>query len=140
MSVGSWHRGERTCSTCVSRAQYNLVLALDTERDAIYLEFHGIRYLYSQRALVTRDGYKYIFNAGDFDEFYDLNQDPGELANRIAAPDSQETVGRLRERLKRAAAETNDPIRDDIAKMFGDWENLSGQVEAAGMVHGSGKK
>lgn len=113
---------------------------LPTSRDAIYLEFHGIRYLYSQRALVTRDGYKYIFNAGDFDEFYDLNKDPGELINRIEAPEYRETVTRLRERLKRAAAETRDPIQDDIAKMFGDWENLSGQFEAAGMIHGQGKK
>ena len=108
-------------------------------RDAIYLEFHGIRYLYSQRALVTREGQKYIFNAGDFDVFYDLRRDPGELVNRIEAPESRETVARLRERLKRAAAESSDPIRDDIAKMFGDWENLSGQVEAAGMIHGQGK-
>ncbi len=113
---------------------------LTTARDAIYLEFHGIRYLCSQRALVTRDGYKYIFNAGDYDEFYDLNQDPGELVNRIEAPECREMVARLRDRLKRAAAEANDPIRDNIAKMFGDWENLSGQVEAAGMIHGQGKK
>jgi len=109
-------------------------------RDAIYLEFHGIRYLYSQRALVTHDGYKYIFNAGDFDEFYDLNNDPGELTNRIDAPEYRATVARLRERIKRAAAETRDPIQDDIAKMFGDWENLSGQFEASGMIHGQGKK
>ncbi|MEI8041523.1 MAG: hypothetical protein WCL11_08955, partial [Verrucomicrobiota bacterium] len=84
-------------------------------------------------------GQKYIFNAGDFDEFYDLRRDPGELVNRIEAPEFRETVARLRERLKRAAAESSDPIRDDIAKMFGDWENLSGQVEAAGMIHGQGK-
>jgi arylsulfatase A-like enzyme len=108
-------------------------------RDALYLEFHGIRYLYSQRALVTRDGYKYIFNAGDYDEFYDLTKDPGELSNRIDGSECRETVARLRQRLKRAAAEANDPIRDDIAKMFGDWENLSGQHEAAGMIHGQGK-
>jgi len=113
---------------------------LTKNRDAIYLEFHGIRYLYSQRALVTRDGYKYIFNAGDFDEFYDLNQDPGELTNRVDAPEYRETVARLRQRLKRAAAEAKDPIQDNIAKMFGDWENLSGQFEAAGMIHGQGKK
>ena len=113
--------------------------SLASARDAIYLEFHGIRYLYSQRALVTREGLKYIFNAGEYDEFYDLNRDPGELKNLIDVPQYREVVARLRNRLKRAAAETGDPIRDDIAKMFGDWENLSGQVEAAGMVHGQGK-
>lgn len=112
---------------------------LSSSRDAIYLEFHGIRYLYSQRAIVTRDGFKYIFNAGDYDEVYDLNRDPGELHNVVDAPEYAGTVARLRERLKRAAAEARDPIQDNIAKMFGDWENLSGQFEAAGMIHGSEK-
>jgi arylsulfatase A-like enzyme len=103
-------------------------------RDAIYLEFHGIRYLYSQRALVTKDGSKYIFNAGDFDEVYDLRKDPGELVNRLDVPEDRETVAKLRERIKLAAAQAGDPIRDDIAKMFGDWQNLSGQFEAAGAI------
>jgi arylsulfatase A-like enzyme len=113
---------------------------LPAPRDAIFLEFHGIRYLYSQRALVTRDGCKYIFNAGDFDEFYDLNDDPSELKNRIEDPSYQDKVARVREQLKRTAARVRDPIADDIAKMFGDWENLSGQFEAAGMIHGSIQK
>jgi arylsulfatase A-like enzyme len=105
-------------------------------RDAIYLEFHGIRYLNSQRALVTRTGYKYIFNAGDFDEFYDLNKDPGELRNLIGSAEYQATVANLRGQLKAAAARARDPIQDNIAKMFGDWENLSGQHEAAAMIQG----
>ena len=109
---------------------------LAQSRDAIFLEFHGIRYLYSQRAIVTRDGYKYIFNAGDYDECYDLNQDPGELNNVIASGQYPATVTRLRDRLKEAAAQFHDPIQDDIAKMFGDWKNLSGQHEAAAMIQG----
>lgn len=100
-------------------------------RDAIYLEFHGIRYLYSQRALVTRDNYKYIFNAGDFDEFYDLNRDPGELRNLLDVPEHAQIVERVRNELKAAALKVRDPICDDIAKMFGDWTNLSGQFEAS---------
>jgi hypothetical protein len=42
----------------------------------------------------------------------------------------------VRERLKTAAGRAGDPIQDDIAKMFGDWENLSGQHEAAAMIDG----
>jgi hypothetical protein len=49
-------------------------------------------------------------------------------------------VERVRGRTQRAAAQWRDPIADDIAKMFGDWENLSGQFEAAGMIHGQEKK
>lgn len=112
---------------------------LPRPRDAIYLEFHGIRYLYSQRAVVTRAGHKYIFNAGDFDEFYDLNRDPGELRNVIDVPEYRDAVSFARRRLEAAAAEAGDPIRDDIAKMFGDWENLSGQHEAAAMIDGQRK-
>jgi len=50
-------------------------------RDALLLEFHGIRYLHTQRGLVTRDGLKYIFNPDDEDELYDLNTDPVEMQN-----------------------------------------------------------
>lgn len=113
---------------------------LPNPRNAIFLEFHGIRYLYSQRAIVTKDNYKYIFNAGDFDELYDLNKDPGELTNQINSPEYRDVLLRLRERIKLASAQTGDPIRDDIAKMFGDWQNLSGQFEAAGPIAPHDKK
>lgn len=113
---------------------------LPEPRDAIYLEFHGIRYLYSQRALVTKEGYKYIFNAGDFDEFYDLNKDPDELNNVIDSAEYEDKISTVRERLKAASARAGDPIQDDIAKMFGDWEKLSGQHEAAAMIEGRKKE
>jgi len=100
-------------------------------RAAIYLEFHGIRHLYSQRALVTRDGIKYIFTPGDQDEVYDLNSDPGELHNLIDDPAWQDKAERLRWLLVRAATQASDPIRDYISKLFGRWEALSGQPDAS---------
>ena len=109
-------------------------------REAVYLEFHGIRYLFSQRALVTRDGHKYIFNPGNHDEFYDLNADPGELVNLIDSQDHKAKISDVRERLKAAARKARDPISDYIAKIFGDWENLSGQFEAAAFVPGKDKE
>ena len=81
--------------------------------------------------MVTRDGYKYIFNPGDLDEFYDLNSDPGELVNLIGSREYEGRIDKIRERMKKAAAEAQDPIRDYVSKLFGDWENLSGQFEAA---------
>jgi len=105
-------------------------------REAIYLEFHGLRALYTQRALVTREGYKYIFNAGDFDEFYDLNADPGELHNLIDSAAYAERVAEVRRQIKAAAARAADPVADYLAKLFGDWEHLSGQFEAAAPIRG----
>jgi arylsulfatase A-like enzyme len=109
---------------------------LPRRREAIYLEFHGIRSLSSQRAVVTGGGDKYIFNAQDDDEFYDLRRDPGELTNRIASTEYTAGVERARRLLQEAAARARDPIADYIAKLFGDWENLSGQFEAAAPVTG----
>lgn len=100
-------------------------------RAAIYLEFHGIRYLYSQRALVTRDGLKYVFTPGDRDEVYDLTGDPGELHNLIDDPAWQDRVERLRWQLVQAAFQANDPIRDYASKLFGRWDSLSGQFDAS---------
>ncbi len=105
-------------------------------REAIYLEFHGLRSLYSQRALITRDGYKYIFTPGDQDEVYDLNQDPGELRNLIKGGNCREPVQRMREQLMQTSAQVEDPVRDYISKLFGRWENLSGQPEASSPILG----
>ena len=106
-------------------------------REAIYLEFHGLRYLYSQRALITRDGHKYIFTPGDQDEVYDLNQDPGELHNLIAEKAYRESIESLRWQLMQTAARVGDPIRDYISKIFGRWEDLSGQPDASAPVLGT---
>jgi len=47
-----------------------------------FSEFHGQRFFYTQR-IIWEDGYKYVFNGFDEDEFYDLNKDPHELFNLI---------------------------------------------------------
>ncbi|HAL62542.1 MAG TPA: hypothetical protein DCP08_09080 [Chloroflexi bacterium] len=94
-------------------------------RDAIYLEFHGLKYLYSQRAVVTKEGYKYIFTPGDQDEFYDLNQDPGELHNVIAVDSYRERVEDLRHKMMEMAGQVGDPLADCICKLFGHWDKAS---------------
>jgi len=48
--------------------------------DRTFAEFHGQRYFFTQRILW--DGYfKFIFNGFDYDELYNLEEDPGELYN-----------------------------------------------------------
>lgn len=99
-------------------------------RDKLYLEFHGLRSLYTQRALVTDDGWKYVFTPGDFDEVYDLNEDPGELRNRIDDPALADRIRALRDRMVATAHELGDPVTDNMAKLFGEWKNRSGQPDA----------
>ncbi|MBQ8611230.1 MAG: sulfatase-like hydrolase/transferase [Oscillospiraceae bacterium] len=51
--------------------------------------------LYTTR-MIHGDRYKYIWNLTDVDEFYDLETDPGEKVNLIAAPEHSERIAQLR--------------------------------------------
>ncbi|MFW5894011.1 MAG: sulfatase-like hydrolase/transferase [Verrucomicrobiota bacterium] len=102
----------------------------DGGRNQLYLEFHGLRFLYSQRGIITDDNWKYIFTPGDRDEVYDLNTDPAELVNLIDAPDCAERVNGLRQRLMAAAAAAHDPLTPCIWKYFGDWQPPGRQFDA----------
>jgi arylsulfatase A-like enzyme len=111
----------------------------ETGRDALYLEFHGIRFLHTQRGLVTRDGYKYLFNPGDIDELYDLNNDPGELRNLLTDGTQHHRADELREQLISLARQYHDPVQDCISKWFGQWKNLSGQPDVSSTYAVAGK-
>ena len=79
-------------------------------REAVFGEYHGDEMgLYTQR-MVRTDQYKYVFNAPDVDELYDLEADPHELNNLIDHPDYQDVLTWLRERLDRWMRETDDQI------------------------------
>ena len=94
-----------------------------TPRERIYLEFHGLRFLYSQRAIVTAEGMKYIHSAGDFDEVYDLRTDPWETRSVIDDPTYADRVEDLRQQLMAEAADTHDPLANYICKIFGHWDH-----------------
>jgi choline-sulfatase len=54
-----------------------------------YAENHGSRYRLTQRILW--DGcWKFVFNGFDFDELYDLENDPAETVNLIDEPAQQD--------------------------------------------------
>lgn len=69
-------------------------------RDCVVTECSGIgAVLFSQRALRWQN-WKYVFNAGDIDELYDLAADPGELQNLIDDSDQKDILEALRQKLE----------------------------------------
>jgi arylsulfatase A-like enzyme len=78
-------------------------------RDDLMSEFHGHRFLYSQR-MVRWEHYKYIFNAPDEDELYDLASDPHELDNLIDDAVHSGVAEEGRQRLWQWIQDTDDPI------------------------------
>lgn len=76
-------------------------------RQEAFAEFHGVRFFTTQR-IVWDDRYKYVFNANDRDELYDLNEDPYEGTNLVASPDHQDVKERLAARMWEIVDETGD--------------------------------
>jgi arylsulfatase A-like enzyme len=78
-------------------------------RDDLMCEFHGHRFLYSQR-MVRWGDYKYVFNAPDEDELYDLGQDPYETTNVMGDARYAEVVQAGRRRLWQWIQDSDDPL------------------------------
>ncbi|MBI3974429.1 MAG: sulfatase-like hydrolase/transferase [Chloroflexi bacterium] len=78
-------------------------------RQEFYGEFLGHESLYTQRQVRTRT-HKYVWNAFDYDELYDLTIDPDEVVNRRDDPAYQDVRCDLIARLWRWALETGDVI------------------------------
>jgi len=75
-----------------------------------FVEFHGHQCPYTQRLVQTAE-FKYVFNAPESDELYDLKKDPGELANRVRDPEYAATLREMRSLLREQIEATGDPIR-----------------------------
>ena len=79
-------------------------------REAAFCEYHGDEFgLYSQRMIRT-DAYKFVYNAPDINELYDMEADPAELQNVIDHPAYQEIRVGLENRLLSWMDETDDPL------------------------------
>ena len=81
-------------------------------RDMILNAFYGGEYVMSQRLVIT-DRYKYVFNGFDFDELYDLEDDPVEMDNKVNNPAYQHIVNDMRARLYELMYQTEDPFGDN---------------------------
>ena len=70
--------------------------------------------------MITDNHIKYIWNRGDTDELYNLDEDPGELNNLIAHSEHQEKFmqlcGEFRLELHGWMERTQDPLLNDFLK------------------------
>lgn len=77
-------------------------------REDIFSEYHGNQFgLYTQR-MVRNRRYKYVYNATDLDELYDLEADPAEVHNLAARPEMAEVLKRMQKRLIEWMEASND--------------------------------
>lgn len=87
------------------------VLAAPSARPAAfetgYAEYHGTRFPLCQRIL-WQDDWKLAFNGFDYDELYQLAEDPHETRNRAGDPDCANRVNRMMAEIWRWVRQTGD--------------------------------
>jgi choline-sulfatase len=79
----------------------------DGWRDTHYTQFNGVELYYSQRSVQTQQ-YKYVYNGFDFDELYDLQNDPHELTNLANDPAFTDAKRCLVQKMWQFAAKEED--------------------------------
>jgi arylsulfatase A-like enzyme len=72
-----------------------------------YAEYHGTRFPLMQRIL-WQDEWKFVFNGFDFDELYNLTDDPFEMTNLIDEPGQQSRVEAMMSKVWRRVRDTKD--------------------------------
>lgn len=77
--------------------------------DEFHGQFNGVEFYYTQRIVQTRR-FKYVFNAFDFDELYDLESDPHELVNLAADEDRRDVLEDMVRRMWRFSHREKDII------------------------------
>jgi choline-sulfatase len=93
---------------CQGRSLLRLLQSEEPEwRSEAFAEFHGQRFFYTQRTL-WQDNHKYIFNAFDEDELYDLDADPHEMRNLAREPAYRSVIERMAGRMWEIARQTDD--------------------------------
>lgn len=76
-------------------------------RDELYTQSNGNELYGIQRSVMTRK-WKFVYNGYDYDELYDLQNDPGETVNLIGREDLQPIVRELSRKMWQFAHENDD--------------------------------
>ena len=72
-----------------------------------YAEYHGTRYKVTQR-VVWEGPWKFVFNGFDFDELYNLDEDPYEMSNLAADPEYEDRVRNMAAQMWATVRDTGD--------------------------------
>jgi len=82
-------------------------------RKEVVSTYNGQQFgLFSQR-MIRDHRWKYVWNATDTDELYDLHEDPDELRNLVAEPRCVDVLDRLRRRLHATLVKEGDSLVDN---------------------------
>ena len=81
--------------------------ATEADFDTGFAEYHGGRMVLTQR--VVWDGsWKFVFNGFDFDELYNLDEDPFEMCNLAEDPAHRERLEQMTKRMWQVVRDTGD--------------------------------
>jgi arylsulfatase A-like enzyme len=81
--------------------------AISPEFESGYAEYHGTRFPLMQRIL-WRGAWKFVFNGFDFDELYNLEEDPHEMTNLVRDPAQQDRVESMMAEIWTRVRQTGD--------------------------------
>ncbi|PCJ57085.1 MAG: sulfatase [Planctomycetota bacterium] len=76
--------------------------------EPMYIEFYGHQVSVMQKLLRTKE-WKYIFNGQEFDEYYDLINDPHEMINEINNPNFKSEIQHARDQMTIKLKSLKDP-------------------------------
>lgn len=79
-------------------------------RDVVVTECSGIGSILHSQRMIRKGDFKYVFNASDTDELYDLSEDPYELINQIDNLSYKEAVVDMKKSLLNWMEENNDNL------------------------------
>ena len=75
-------------------------------RDAVFVEFNGVNSLATSMMSVRKGNFKYGWNCSNWDELYDLEEDPYEMKNLMGDPSYSDKVREMRTLMADWMAET----------------------------------
>jgi len=79
----------------------------DEWRDTLFTQTNGNELYGIQRSVRTKE-WKYVYNGFDYDELYNLIEDPYEMVNVINTPENKEVIKDMCKRMWQFAYENDD--------------------------------